>query len=286
MAYLSRRHPYVGQAWYQRTFEVAPEADGLYHFLVLERPHGEVNVWLDGDKFGRDESLSTPNRFLLGPLKAGQHRLTLMVDNGRFEGVGHLPFSPHTDVAHSTTEHTQTNWNGIVGSLRIEASRGTIERLDIFAPNRSARVRVELQSYDPHIQWPTTWSDPSGHRLTLSFAIKGRAEPFVIEREVEVASAYVPLDIDVEFPPEAGLWDEFDPVVHRVTATWTRNGTPIDTVTTTFGIRSFVSESKRLKLNGRPVFLRGTLDCCIFPLTGYPPTDHAGWRKVFETIKA
>ena len=88
MAYLSRRHPYVGQAWYQRTFEVAPEADGLYHFLVLERPHGEVNVWLDGDKFGRDESLSTPNRFLLGPLKAGQHRLTLMVDNGRFEAVG------------------------------------------------------------------------------------------------------------------------------------------------------------------------------------------------------
>ena len=26
-------------------------------------------------------------------------------------------------------------------------------------------------------------------------------------------------------------------------------------------------------LNGHPAFFRGTLECCIFPLTGYPPTD-------------
>ena len=26
-------------------------------------------------------------------------------------------------------------------------------------------------------------------------------------------------------------------------------------------------------VNGRKIFLRGTLECCIFPLTGYPPTD-------------
>src|SRR5262245_42752575 len=59
MAHLSRRHPYVGQAWYARDFEVGAEADGLHHFLALERPHGEVNLWLDGFKVGRDESLST-----------------------------------------------------------------------------------------------------------------------------------------------------------------------------------------------------------------------------------
>ena len=29
-------------------------------------------------------------------------------------------------------------------------------------------------------------------------------------------------------------------------------------------------------INGRPIFLRGTLECCIFPLTGYPPTDAGG----------
>jgi hypothetical protein len=286
MAHLSRRHPYIGQAWYQRSFTVLPEAAGLYHFLVLERPHGEVNLWLDGAPFGRDDSLSTENRFLLGPLKAGEHRLALMIDNGRFEAVGELPFSPHTSVAHSTTEHTQTNWNGVVGSLRIEARRASIERLDVFAPTREARIHVELQSYDPDIRHPTYWVEPHDDRLTLSFAIKGLAEPLVIERKVDINSAYVPLDVNVLLPNDAGLWDEFDPVVHRLTATWTRDGVIQDQRETSFGVRSFVSKDKRLRLNGRPVFLRGTLDCCIFPLTGYPPTDHAGWRKVFETVKA
>ena len=286
MAHLSRRHPYVGQAWYQRSFWVLPAAAGLYHFLVLERPLGVFNLWLDGAAFGRDDSLSTENRFLLGPLKAGEHRLALMIDNGRFEAVGELPFSPHTSVAHSTTEHTQTNWNGIVGSLRIEARRASIERLDVFAPTREVRIHVELQSYDPDIRHPTYWVEPHDDRLTLSFAIKGRAEPLMIERKVDINSAYVPLNVSVTLPQDAQMWDEFDPVVHRLTATWTRDGVVQDRRETSFGIRSFVSENKRLKLNGRPVFLRGTLDCCIFPLTGYPPTDHAGWRKVFDTVKA
>ena len=59
-----------------------------------------------------------------------------------------------------------------------------------------------------------------------------------------------------------------------------------DRVATSFGIRSFTAGDKRFHLNGRPVFLRGTLDCCIFPLTGYPPTDPDGWRKAFGTVQA
>lgn len=33
------------------------------------------------------------------------------------------------------------------------------------------------------------------------------------------------------------------------------------------------------------MFLRGTLECCIFPLTGYPPTTKEGWSKVFRSAK-
>jgi Glycosyl hydrolases family 2, sugar binding domain/Glycosyl hydrolases family 2, TIM barrel domain len=289
MAHLSRRHPYVGQAWYMREFEVGTEADGLCHFLALERPHGEVNVWLDGFKVGRDESLSTENRFFLGPLKAGRHRLAMMIDNDRFEAVGEAIVGENkemVDVAHSKTDHTQTNWNGVVGYLRVEACRASIACLDVFAPTRDVRIRLELEAFDPDIRFPTFWTEPGRHELSLAFEIAGRSEPLIVTRDIEIASAYTPVEIDVELPPDAAPWDEFDPVVHRVTAEWRREGVPQDKRTTTFGIRSFVAEEKRLKLNGRPVFLRGTLDCCIFPLTGYPPTDHDGWRKVFGTVKA
>ena len=40
-----------------------------------------------------------------------------------------------------------------------------------------------------------------------------------------------------------------------------------------FGFRDFKAAGTRFSVNGRPIFLRGTLECCIFPLTGYPPTD-------------
>jgi hypothetical protein len=38
-------------------------------------------------------------------------------------------------------------------------------------------------------------------------------------------------------------------------------------------------------MNGRPVYLRGTLECSIWPLTGYPPTDTAPWKNIYRTMK-
>ena len=55
---------------------------------------------------------------------------------------------------------------------------------------------------------------------------------------------------------------------------------------TTFGLRSFYAKGKELFLNQQKVFLRGTLECCIFPLTGYPPTDKISWLKVMSVAKA
>ncbi len=289
MAHLTRRHPYVGPAWYARDFEVPADQEGLFHTLVLERPHGEVNVYLDGFKIGRDRSLSSEHRFLLGALSPGRHRLVLMIDNARFEAVGEAiqHMGPgFYDVAHSNTDHTQTNWNGVVGDMRVEAAAGSIARMDIDARSRQLAIAFDLEAFDSDQRYPTFWTREADDRLRLTFDIAGRDEPVVVERPFAVTSAFTPLTIDVELPAEAPLWDEFDPAVHSLTAEWMRDGDVIDRRQSDFGIRDFTRAGRRLTLNGRPVFLRGTLDCCIFPLTGYPPTDHAGWRKVFETVKA
>ena len=39
-------------------------------------------------------------------------------------------------------------------------------------------------------------------------------------------------------------------------------------------------------INGRLVFLRGTLDCAIAPITGFPATDVDSWKREFGIIKA
>lgn len=289
MAHLTRRHPYVGAAWYARTFEVPADQEGLYQTLVLERPHGEVNVYLDGFKIGRDRSLSTEHRFLLGALSAGSHRLVLMIDNSRFEAVGEAiqyMGEGFYDVAHSNTDHTQTNWNGVVGDLRIEAAGGSIARLDIDSRDHNLSIAVDIEAFDPDRNWPTFWTRDADDRLRLTFSLAGRQDPFVVEHPIAVESGFTPVQLSVQLPKDTPLWDEFDPNVHTLTVEWVRDGAVLDRRTSRFGIRAFTREGRRLRLNGRPVFLRGTLDCCIFPLTGYPPTDRAGWRKVFETVKA
>jgi len=50
-------------------------------------------------------------------------------------------------------------------------------------------------------------------------------------------------------------------------------------------MRDITTEGKHLLVNGNRIFLRGTLECCVFPLTGAPPTTTEGWQKVFVTAK-
>ncbi|MBF0679864.1 MAG: hypothetical protein IR164_13105 [Devosia sp.] len=289
MAHLSRRHPYVGKAWYAKTIEIPEGLDDHYFHIALERPHGEVNIWVDGYKLGRDESLSTAVRMLVGQLTPGPHKIVMMIDNARFEAVGEAIIRDHAlmgDVAHSKTEHTQTNWNGVVGYLRIEAARASIARVDVHALSRDVTIKVELDAFDPDIRFPTFWAGKHQDELVFSFHISGRNEPLNVSSLVTIDSAFTTFEQHIALPEDAAFWDEFDPVTHRLTVEWRRDGIAQDRRETTFGIRNFTRDGRHLKLNGRTVFLRGTLECAIFPLTGYPPTDHAGWEKVFATAKA
>ena len=54
----------------------------------------------------------------------------------------------------------------------------------------------------------------------------------------------------------------------------------------TFGMREFRAKGTQFTINGRPLFLRGTLECAIFPKTGYPPTDTTSWMRIYRIARA
>ncbi|HEX5789684.1 MAG TPA: hypothetical protein VFY13_00965, partial [Luteolibacter sp.] len=86
-------------------------------------------------------------------------------------------------------------------------------------------------------------------------------------------------------PPEA--WDEFSPKLQRwVVELESGTGTPFDRREITFGLREVGTKNGRITLNGRNILLRGTLECCIFPLTGYPPTDVESWKRIIRICQA
>ena len=79
-------------------------------------------------------------------------------------------------------------------------------------------------------------------------------------------------------------WDEFHPRLYRLTAIVQSKESRHDK-SIRFGVRQWENRNGVLTLNGHPVFMRGNVDCCTFPLTGYPSFDKAYWQRVFRVYK-
>ena len=60
----------------------------------------------------------------------------------------------------------------------------------------------------------------------------------------------------------------------------------IDAQTARVGLREIRVEGKQILLNGQPIFLRGYVDCCIFPQTGYPSWDIEHYRRQFAIAQS
>jgi len=106
---------YVGAAWYQRDLQIPAAWTGKRIVLTLERPHWETRVWIDSKEVGLNNSLSTPHEYDLGTgLASGRHQLTIRVDNSLVVDVG--------VNSHSVSDHTQGNWNGIVGEINLSTT--------------------------------------------------------------------------------------------------------------------------------------------------------------------
>jgi hypothetical protein len=262
---------YVGAAWYQRDVTVPEAWRDKRITLQLERCHWETTLWVDGAEVGSRNSLSTPHVYdLTGKLAPGEHVLTIRVDNRVKIGVG--------VNAHSVSDHTQTNWNGIIGDISLRATPPVwIDdvRVDPDVNARSAHVVVSVGNVT---------GKPAEGTLHLQ-AVSGehappaRQVPFAAEKDGGRVEVDLPLGDGVQ------LWDEFAPNVYRLSVAM-ESGPWRHEHAVTFGARDFSAQGTQFAVNGRRIFLRGTLECCIFPLTGYPPTDAASWERIFRVIKS
>ena len=109
---LSRRLSYVGAGTYTRQIEIPQpwQEDDTYLFLERTKP---TDVYVDGELLSRSDRISTPQIHPLGRLSAGQHQLTIVVDNS-----SRVPQQLYAS-SHAYTEDTQTNWNGIIGDIYL-----------------------------------------------------------------------------------------------------------------------------------------------------------------------
>ena len=121
---LTRRHSYVGKAWYRKKV-VAPhvwrEKDLA---LYLERTKA-TTLYIDGALVDSCNDVSTPQVYHLGKLHPGVHTITLCVDNG-----GGVPMEVIRS-SHLYSDDTQTNWNGVIGRIEFGPAELFEERLPV-----------------------------------------------------------------------------------------------------------------------------------------------------------
>ena len=249
---LSRPFRYVGPAWYSRQIELPKDWEGKSLELVLERVHWFSDVWVNGVWTGANDSLSTEHHYRLPLLPADQlARITIRIDN--------TPRIPIGRIGHALTDWTQTNWNGVIGQISLRVVESPLEALQVTTNGQFLTITGTTQRTG---KLTVSLSD-EGTNLDASFEVQS-GMPFVEQVNIEALNE----------------WSDQQPSLF--TASLELGGFRRDFL---LGRRSIRCSDKQILFNERPLFLRGTLECCVFPKTGYPPTNVAEWQTIMEKVR-
>ena len=266
---LKAKYSYVGEATYSRKIFIPKDWKKSRVILHFDRTLWTSRVNVNGKQVdGMGESLSVPHEFdVTDYVDFGKdNQLSITIDNSKKYDIS------NGDLAHSYTNETQTKWNGILGKISLEAKPQTyIQNISVFPQASSGKlsVKINLQG-QKQVQGKVRFVITSPHGEQVKDTL------------LNVKEAAVAFDTQVN---GVQPWDEFSPNVYTAKVEYTVNK-QTDEQQVMFGFRDLGNEQALLHINHHRMFLRGTLESCVFPLKGYPAMDEAGWKHIFETARA
>lgn len=266
---------YVGAAWYQKEVNIPVSWSGKHINLFLERCHTETTVWIDNKSAGVENSLVAPHAYNLSKeLNPGRHIITIRIDN-RLKAIN------VGQDSHSVTDQTQGNWNGIIGRMELQTTASDyIDDVQLYPDITQKMVTVKMALNN---------NDKAGIKQIVLSAQSFNAP---VHQKIKALSISTPQVINdtliIQYPMGSHplLWSEFHPALYklRIAIRW-KNGETQEK-DATFGMRSFTVQGKQFNINGHTTFLRGTVENCVFPLTGYPPMQEKDWERIFRIAKS
>lgn len=218
-----------------------------------------------------------------------EHRIVLASDNS-------YPGLPHDNIVYSSaaTDETQTNWNGVLGYLRLRVEEPVfIEAVRAYPAGDALTVVVCVSAEN-------AWEG--------SIHISSEALDAAVTAEAAGKAGDTEIVLKVQLMKE-GLkrWDEYEGNLYELNVELVRTAVSEDESqaaemaasvtdaqsafrtekTVTFGVRDFGADSEgRLVLNGRRIFLRGEANCAVYPETGYCPMSVEEWTEILTTYKS
>lgn len=270
-----RQFQYAGVVDFERPIQVPPAWSGKVVSLVLERVLGRSKVWVDGRPVeGAGRSLAAPHLYDLSlQVTPGLHRLRIRVDSSDAE---------------TAASGAGCRGTGLLGRIELVVTDPVFLRepsvsTDIRKLAATVRVTAENRTggiVSGNLVIRAVLCGTSARRGGPSLSL-----PVVLNPGRTHLEAVLPMGEDVEF------WDEFSPAMYRLylelVCTGEKSGTKWgDLRLLDFGMREFVRKGTQFYVNGRTVFLRGTVMPCLFLPAGHPPMDTAFWLKRFRLVKS
>ena len=261
---LTRKVSFEGEARIERRIALMRPA-GVRLFADVERAR-HLRLLVNGKEVLPAEPgcLSAPWTFEVTEAVTGKDAFCFLSDNS-------YPGWPRDAIVYSSaaSDETQTNWNGLLGFVRLRAEKPVfISSLRVLPAGDEITVTVEL---DAALPW-------TGVLRLASPVLKEAAEQAVSvdPGRHEIRFEHLPVR------PEAARWDLEEGNLHEITC----SGEGLEEKTDRFGLRDFGARDGFLTLNGRRFFLRGEANCAVFPETGYCPMEKETWKGILERYRA
>lgn len=260
---LRREFSFVGEATYSKKIEVPKEWEDKAIFLTIERskPSG---VAIDGKEIGINSRISSSQIYeLTDYLAPGSHQIEIKVNNA--DSIPPIV----ARSSHAVSESTQTNWNGILGEITLEAKNPF--------HIKALLVKEDEEKQGAYLTVKFSKRSPSDMKLVMPWK-PGTTLTKLVSRGDSIATLFLPLS------PE-DLWSGENPRLHELTFSLMDKGKNLDTFKIITGFRNFTTEEKRFLINGKPLFLRGNVNAAVFPSTAYAPLDLENWKEYFTLMK-
>ncbi|QUI21604.1 discoidin domain-containing protein [Vallitalea pronyensis] len=271
---LRQKYRYKGRAWYQKTITLPEDTNHLNSLLYFERVMFSSQVWIDGMELGVQDSLSTPHTYKVQKQRGKKYTtITICIDNRDVQKIG--------EFSSAYTDETQTIWNGIIGRMSWQMMNPiSIQHMDCFTSLSKKNIRIKMHTItDIAIK-------TDGTKVQIILKDDGKQLEMWSE-PIKLKSGDMVSEFTVNVDAQLKGWDEFTPHTYELTLNVLDHGGKIcDSLSKHIGFRDIKVHQTQFSINDRVVFLRGTLECCIFPKTGYPPTTSPYWIKIFKTMKS
>jgi beta-galactosidase len=263
-------HVFPGPAWYRRVVTIPSEWQGEVCWLKFAGVHRRAEVWVNGNFAGSHFSYLTPFRFDIGNwVKPGQEAvIAVRVDARRNKEID--PLMGCLD----TLDFLYLTWGGIYRTVALEETALTwIE--DIFAVPHVSDNTVELRLLTAgdrtrELQAVAEVLDPQGVAVAR------------VTAKILAGAAETTLPVHL---PDAKLWSPSRPDLYTARVALMESGVAIDSRSIRFGMRELRAEKGKFMLNGKPIFLRGYGDDCIFPNTIAPPANREEYVRRLSTAR-